>query len=151
MRLSSPPPLGSAAYNPAVHRFYAPAFEAADQTVALPEDEAQHLVRVLRVDKGREVLVFNGRGHQCRAQVELADKRGVLLRVTGVELPAPELPFELTLAQAALKGDKTDDVVRAWIENPVFGAVARRVVGPEVSLYRAMLMNKAARGAGRDH
>ena len=112
MRISSPPPQGSAAYNPAVHRFYAPAFESADQTVALPEDEAQHLVRVLRVDKGREVLVFNGRGHQCRARVELADKRGVVLRVTGIEPPAPELPFALTLAQAALKGDKTDDVVR---------------------------------------
>lgn len=95
-----------------MHRFYAPAFEAADQTVALPEDEAQHLVRVLRVDQGREVLVFNGRGHQCRARVELADKRGVVLRVTGIEPPAPELPFALTLAQAALKGDKTDDVVR---------------------------------------
>jgi len=105
VRISSPPPQGSDAYNPAVHRFYAPAFEAADQTVALPEDEAQHLVRVLRVDQGREVLVFNGRGHQCRARVELADKRGVVLRVTGIEPPAPELPFALTLAQAALKGD----------------------------------------------
>ena len=111
MRISARP-WRRAAYNPAVHRFYAPAFEAADQTIALPEEEAQHLVRVLRVEKGREVLVFNGRGHQCRARVELADKRGVVLRVTGVELPAPELPFELTLAQAAFKGDKTDDVVR---------------------------------------
>ena len=95
-----------------MHRFYAPAFEAADETIALPDDEAQHLVRVLRVEKGREVLVFNGRGHQCRARVELADKRGVVLRVTGIEPPAPELPFALTLAQAALKGDKTDDIVR---------------------------------------
>ena len=95
-----------------MHRFYAPAFDAADETIALPDDEAQHLVRVLRVEKGREVLVFNGRGHQCRARVELADKRGVVLRVTGIEPPAPELPFALTLAQAALKGDKTDDIVR---------------------------------------
>ena len=95
-----------------MHRFYAPALDATDETIALPDDEAQHLVRVLRVEKGREVLVFNGRGHQCRARVELADKRGVVLRVTGIEPPAPELPFALTLAQAALKGDKTDDIVR---------------------------------------
>jgi 16S rRNA (uracil1498-N3)-methyltransferase len=95
-----------------VHRFYAPAFDAADETIALPDDEAQHLVRVLRVEKGREVLVFNGRGHQRRARVELADKRRVVLRLTGIEPPAPELPFALTLAQAALKGDKTDDIVR---------------------------------------
>jgi 16S rRNA (uracil1498-N3)-methyltransferase len=95
-----------------VHRFFAPGFEPADETIALPEDEAQHLVRVLRAEKGREVLVFNGRGAQCRARVELADKRGVVLRVTRDEASAPELPFDLTLAQAALKGDKTDDVVR---------------------------------------
>ena len=69
-------------------------------------------MRVLRLEKGREVLVFNGRGHQCRARVELADKRGVVLRVDAPEPSAPELPFALTLAQAALKGDKTDDIVR---------------------------------------
>jgi 16S rRNA (uracil1498-N3)-methyltransferase len=94
-----------------VHRFYAPALEPADGAIGLPAEEAQHL-RVLRIEKGREVLVFNGRGHQCRARVELADKRGVVLRVTGFEVSAPELPFHLTLAQAALKGDKTDDIVR---------------------------------------
>jgi 16S rRNA (uracil1498-N3)-methyltransferase len=97
---------------PAVHRFHAPALEPGDQTIALPEEEAQHLVRVLRVEKGREVLVFNGRGYQCRGRVELADKRGVVLRVAAPQASAPELPIQLTLAQAALKGDKTDDIVR---------------------------------------
>jgi 16S rRNA (uracil1498-N3)-methyltransferase len=95
-----------------VHRFHAPALEPGDQTIALPDDEAQHLVRVLRIEKGREVLVFNGRGYQCRGRVELADKRGVVVRIVGPERSAPELPIDLTLAQAALKGDKTDDIVR---------------------------------------
>ena len=99
-------------YNSAVHRFHAPALEPSDETIALPGEEAQHLVRVLRIERGREVLVFNGRGHQSRARVELADKRGVVLRITGLEPSAPELPFHLTLAQAALKRDKIDDVVR---------------------------------------
>jgi hypothetical protein len=39
-----------------------------------------------------------------------------------------------------------DPVVRAWIENPLFERVARALVGPDVALYRAMLMNKAAGG-----
>jgi 16S rRNA (uracil1498-N3)-methyltransferase len=108
----APQPPGRAAYNPPVHRFYAPALEPVDETIALPDEEAQHLVRVLRIEKGRDVLVFNGRGYQCRARVELADRRGVVLGRTSAEASAPELPFDLTLAQAALKGDKTDDVVR---------------------------------------
>ena len=45
-------------------------------------------------------------------RVELADKRGVVLRIVAPERSAPELPIDLTLAQAALKGDKTDDIVR---------------------------------------
>ena len=64
-----------------MHRFYAPALEAADDTIALPDDEAQHLVRVLRVTRGEDVRVFNGRGLERLARVELADKRGVVLRV----------------------------------------------------------------------
>jgi hypothetical protein len=39
-----------------------------------------------------------------------------------------------------------DAVMWEWIVNPRFVAVARAVIGPEVSLYRAMLMNKAAGG-----
>ena len=69
-------------------------------------------MRALRLEKGREVLVFNGRGYQCRGRVELADKRGVVLRAGAPQASAPELPIPLTLAQAALKGDKTDDIVR---------------------------------------
>lgn len=93
-------------------RFYAPALAPADQTVALPDDEAQHLVRTLRIGRGTEVRVFNGRGFECTAIVELADKRGVVLRTASRIDPAPELPFTLTLAQAVLKGDKFDEIVR---------------------------------------
>jgi 16S rRNA (uracil1498-N3)-methyltransferase len=95
-----------------VPRFYAPGLNPSDETIALDEDEATHLVRVLRIQPGAEVAVFNGRGVERCARVELADKRGVVLRVTGAIDPAPELPFPLTLAQAVLKGDGMDEAVR---------------------------------------
>lgn len=42
-----------------------------------------------------------------------------------------------------------DAVFRAWLENPLFARIARRVLGPDVSLYRATLFWKAARtGSG---
>ncbi len=95
-----------------MHRFYAPDLGEDDQTVALDGGEARHLVRVLRVATGSEVRVFNGRGIERRARVELADARGVVLRVIEPADAAPELPFALTLTQAVLKGDAMDAIVR---------------------------------------
>ncbi|WP_394828445.1 phytanoyl-CoA dioxygenase family protein [Pendulispora albinea] len=39
-----------------------------------------------------------------------------------------------------------DPLYRAWIENPVFEQVVRAIVGDDVVLYRAILMNKSASG-----
>ena len=51
-----------------------------------------------------------------------------------------------SLAYRKVEKLELDEVMRAWIDNPTFARVAHALVGPEVSLYRAMLMNKAARG-----
>jgi phytanoyl-CoA hydroxylase len=51
-----------------------------------------------------------------------------------------------SLAYRKLEKLERDEVVRAWIENPLFASIAHTLVGPDVSLYRAMLMNKAATG-----
>jgi 16S rRNA (uracil1498-N3)-methyltransferase len=95
-----------------VHRFYAPGLSEDEQTIALEEGEARHLVRVLRIAPGSDVRVFNGRGVERRARVELADDRGVVLRVIEPAAAAPELLFPLTLVQAVLKGDAMDSIVR---------------------------------------
>jgi len=39
-----------------------------------------------------------------------------------------------------------DPVFAAWIENPLFARIARQVIGPDVSLCRAVLFTKAAEG-----
>ena len=43
-----------------------------------------------------------------------------------------------------LEGLELDDTIRAWIENPLFARIAHTVIGDAVSLYRAVLWNKAA-------
>ena len=39
-----------------------------------------------------------------------------------------------------------DPLFRAWIENPLFQRLAQTVLGPDVTLYRAVLWNKKAQG-----
>jgi 16S rRNA (uracil1498-N3)-methyltransferase len=93
-------------------RFYAPDAQAPGQLVALPDDEAQHLTRVLRLGAGDAIHVFNGRGAEFEARVERAVRAGVEVRVGDARTPAPEPRVAITLVQAVLKGDKMDDVVR---------------------------------------
>jgi len=94
-------------------RFFAPGAERSGERVALPGEEAQHLTRVLRLGAGASIRVFNGRGHEFDAVVETAAKSGVQVVIGAAREPAAREPgVAVTLAQAVLKGDKMDDVVR---------------------------------------
>jgi 16S rRNA (uracil1498-N3)-methyltransferase len=95
-----------------VHRFFAPALDPGDEIVALPRDEADHLTRVLRLGAGDAVTVFDGRGHEFLARVAGRIGRDVRLQLLSRVDPVAEPSVSLTLAQAVLKGDKMDDVVR---------------------------------------
>ena len=80
--------------------------------IALPAEEGQHLTRVLRLKAGAPIRVFDGRGHEFDARVEKAGKSEVLVAVGAARAAATEPRVAITLAQAVLKGDKMDDVVR---------------------------------------
>jgi len=58
------------------------------------------------------VRVFNGHGSEFNAAIEEAANTGVRVRVGARCTAAPEARVAITLAQAVLKGDKMDNVVR---------------------------------------
>jgi 16S rRNA (uracil1498-N3)-methyltransferase len=93
-------------------RFYTPLALKSGDIVELPEDEGEHLARVLRLRTGAAVHVFNGRGAEFAAVVDRVRKGRVYVRIGDAREPAPEPRVAVTLAQAVLKGDKMDDVVR---------------------------------------
>ena len=95
-----------------MHRFFAPALDPGDETVDLPREEAEHLARVLRLGVGDEVAVFDGRGREFLGRIVSATRRDVRVQLVARIEPAAEPHVALTLAQAVLKGDKMDDVVR---------------------------------------
>jgi 16S rRNA (uracil1498-N3)-methyltransferase len=83
-----------------------------DESVDLPRDEAEHLTRVLRLGVGDTVAVFDGRGREFLAKVALAARRHVRVQLLSRLEAASEPVVAITLAQAVLKADKMDDVVR---------------------------------------
>jgi 16S rRNA (uracil1498-N3)-methyltransferase len=93
-------------------RFFAPSFDAGDETAQLPRDEAEHLTRVLRLGAGDTISVFDGRGSEFLARVVAAERRTVRVQILSRIEAAAEPAVPITLAQAVLKADKMDDVVR---------------------------------------
>jgi 16S rRNA (uracil1498-N3)-methyltransferase len=96
-------------------RFYVPALAAGAATgteIALPEDEASHLTRVLRLGAGDDIAVFDGRGAEYRARVARAARSAVTVALVERVAAAREPSVRLTLAQAVLKPDAMDNAVR---------------------------------------
>lgn len=93
-------------------RFHAPGLQPGDQLAVLSPDESGHAVRVLRVRRGADVRLFNGRGYECAGIIDDPAPGGLVVRVVGPVRSCPEPRVALTLAQAVLKGDAMDEVVR---------------------------------------
>jgi 16S rRNA (uracil1498-N3)-methyltransferase len=131
-------------FNSPVHRFFAPDLDAGDETVMLPRDEAEHLTRVLRLAVGDDVTVFDGRGHEWRARVVSVVRRDVRVQLVSRIDPAAEAGVALTLAQAVLKGEKMDDIVRDAV---MLGVAA---VQPLVTSRAEITVAALSRGARLD-
>ena len=95
-----------------VPRLYVPTLFPEARVLSLPADEAEHLVRVLRVKPGAAVRLFDGRGFECEARVSAVVRHEVTVEIGRSVTPAAECRVRVTLAQAVLKGDKIDDVIR---------------------------------------
>jgi 16S rRNA (uracil1498-N3)-methyltransferase len=121
-------------------RFHAPEAERSGDVVTLPYDEAQHLTRVLRLKAGASIRVFNGRGTEFDAIVERAEKDGTRVRVGDIRDAVPEARVAVTLAQAVLKGDKMDAIVRDAV---MMGVVA---VQPVVTARSEVTLQALVRG-----
>ncbi len=84
--------------------FYAPpeAFSSIG-TVVLPQDEAKHIVKVLRLRAGAVITVVDGEGMGARVQIERADRDGVYGRIISKHQNLGESDQKFTIGLALLK------------------------------------------------
>jgi 16S rRNA (uracil1498-N3)-methyltransferase len=104
--------------------------------VQLPDDEAQHLARVLRLTAGDTIAVF-GNGREALASVESVASRRVTVKILEPRTPAAEAAVSVTLAQALLKSDKMDRVIRDAVMlgvSAIQPLVSRRTDVPRAAL-----------------
>jgi 16S rRNA (uracil1498-N3)-methyltransferase len=127
-----------------MHRFFAPGLDPGDEAVDLPRDEAEHLTRVLRLGAGDTVAVFDGRGRECLARIISAARTSVRVQILSRVEPAAEPAVGMTLAQAVLKGEKMDDIIRDAVMLGV------RAIQPVVTMRSEVTVAALMRGARVD-
>jgi 16S rRNA (uracil1498-N3)-methyltransferase len=89
---------------------------AVGQRITLPEDSSLHLLRVLRLEPGDAVTLFNGDGFDYTARLLTAAKRGAEAEITGREPVPRESPLRITLVQGVARGEKMDLVLQKATE-----------------------------------
>lgn len=97
-----------------MHRFYADESGVVNGLAHLPQEDAVHAARVLRMKPGEACELFAG-DVRFAAVVETIAADDVTLRVTG-ELPSTEARLRITLYQGLPKAEKMELIVQKAVE-----------------------------------
>jgi 16S rRNA (uracil1498-N3)-methyltransferase len=100
----------------------------------LPAQAGEHAVRVLRLEAGDRLTLFNGDGCDYAATILAVGKREVTVRVEARHALSNESPLVLTLAQGIARGDKMDLIVQKATELGVARIVPLLTERSEVKL-----------------
>ena len=79
-------------------------------------DAANHIARVLRLELGDSLSVFDGRGGEYSARIESFRKNSVIIEVQDRSPVSRESSLSLTLAQGVSRGERMDWVVQKATE-----------------------------------
>lgn len=85
-------------------------------SLALGEDAAGHVGRVLRMKEGQEVLLFDGTGTEFPATISEVSKKNVTVDVTERVERSSESPLDLHLGQVISRGDKMEFTIQKSVE-----------------------------------
>lgn len=85
-------------------------------TIALSEDGANHVGRVLRMSQGDKIELFDGQGQQYSATIAAANKKNVSVSIESCEQVNRESPLKIHLGQGISRGDKMEYTIQKAVE-----------------------------------
>lgn len=97
-------------------RFYVPDPHIEDELIRIKGPEARHIRRVLRLQKGDEVVVFDGSGREYEGTIVEEGVTSVSVKIEKIRDSGKGPVLEVTLAQSLLKGEKMDYLIQKATE-----------------------------------
>ena len=99
-----------------VTRLHVDAAAGGRRPLALPEDAAEHLVRVLRLRRGDACVLFNGDGHDYDARITASASAAWRSKSSRARAVDNESPLRITLLQGIARGEKMDLILQKATE-----------------------------------
>jgi 16S rRNA (uracil1498-N3)-methyltransferase len=84
--------------------------------VLLPEQAGEHIARVLRLERGHPLVLFNGDGREFDATLASLARRAVTAEVLSMREINRDSPLALILAQGIARGEKMDWILQKATE-----------------------------------
>lgn len=114
------------------------------QTLSLPEEAANHLVRVMRLREGDQCVLFNGDGHDYSATMTMVGKRDAQVHIDHARRLDNESPLAITLLQGIARGEKMDLILQKATELGVSAIIPVNAERTEVKLDAARAEKRLA-------
>ena len=100
-----------------IPRIYVPHPLQPGRDVELPAQAGEHVARVLRLDPGHPLRLFDGNGGEYAGEIASLAKRAVMARVlAAAPLVDRESPLRITLGQGIARGEKMDWILQKATE-----------------------------------
>lgn len=97
-------------------RIYTSQSLATNTTFALDDEAAHHVARVLRMQNGESLRLFNGDGNEYTAAIASVDRKSVQVAIVDVDASDRESPLAIHLGIAISKGERMDWVIQKATE-----------------------------------
>ncbi|AKJ41191.1 16S rRNA (uracil(1498)-N(3))-methyltransferase [Pragia fontium] len=99
-----------------IPRIYHPEPLTITSDLALSDDAANHVGRVLRMQTGQQICLFDGSNFVFDAEITQTDKKQVRVKVTEQRLEDLESPLNFHLGQVISRGEKMEFTIQKSIE-----------------------------------
>ncbi|WDQ17515.1 RsmE family RNA methyltransferase [Rhodopirellula sp. P2] len=137
-------------------RYYVPDLRTQAPVVQLPDEEASHAARVMRIQPGDRIELFDGTGHQSGAEVVSVSKRECVVRCDAIETVNREPRVAVDLAIGFPKPDRAKEMMERLTElgvARVFPVVFERTQRPPSDNFLSKLRRiviEACKQSGRN-
>lgn len=98
------------------HRFFLADDLNINQTIELDYNLSHQIARVLRLQNGDEIYLFNNSGSEFTAIIQNITRNTVTITITNISTASNESPCKINLGQVIGKGEKMDLVIQKSVE-----------------------------------